>query len=243
MINCILNLFIVYLFKSNFMADKLLQLQAAEKKAALLFLAIQDRKFLKAGISEEELNKLIVDLAEEMFGITKYWHKRIVRAGKNTLMPYRENPPNLLLESDDIVFFDFGPVFEEWEADFGRTYVIGDCKRKIKLKNDIESAWWDGKRFYDLNKNDLTGADLYFFTKNLAEKYGWEFGNKHCGHIIGEFPHEKIQGESSLNYIQPNNHQLLSANDQHGNERFWIYEVHLIDRRHEIGGFFEQLIS
>ncbi len=243
MINCILNLFIVYLFKSNFMADQLLQLQAAEKKAALLFLAIQDRKFLKAGISEEELNKLIFDLAEEMFGITKYWHKRIVRAGKNTLMPYRENPPNLLLESDDIVFFDFGPVFEEWEADFGRTYVIGDCKRKIKLKNDIESAWWDGKRFYDLNKNDLTGADLYFFTKNLAEKYGWEFGNKHCGHIIGEFPHEKIQGESSLNYIQPNNHQLLSANDQHGNERFWIYEVHFIDRRHEIGGFFEQLIS
>lgn len=243
MINCILSLFIVYLFKSNFMADQLLQLQAAEKKAALLFLAIQDRKFLKAGISEEELNKLIFDLAEEMFGITKYWHKRIVRAGKNTLMPYRENPPNLLLESDDIVFFDFGPVFEEWEADFGRTYVIGDCKRKIKLKNDIESAWWDGKRFYDLNKNDLTGADLYFFTKNLAEKYGWEFGNKHCGHIIGEFPHEKIQGESSLNYIQPNNHQLLNANDQHGNERFWIYEVHFIDRRHEIGGFFEQLIS
>lgn len=243
MINCILSLFFVYLFKSNFMADQLLQLQAAEKKAALLFLAIQDRKFLKAGISEEELNKLIFDLAEEMFGITKYWHKRIVRAGKNTLMPYRENPPNLLLESDDIVFFDFGPVFEEWEADFGRTYVIGDCKRKIKLKNDIESAWWDGKRFYDLNKNDLTGADLYFFTKNLAEKYGWEFGNKHCGHIIGEFPHEKIQGESSLNYIHPNNHQLLSANDQHGNERFWIYEVHFIDRRHEIGGFFEQLIS
>lgn len=225
------------------MADKLLQLRAAEKKAELLFLAIQDRKLLKVGISEEELNKLIFDLAEEMFGIIKYWHKRIVRAGKNTLMPYRENPPNLLLESDDIVFFDFGPVFEEWEADFGRTYVIGDCKRKIKLKNDIESAWWDGKRFYDLNKNDLTGADLYFFTKNLAEKYGWEFGNKHCGHIIGEFPHEKIQGESSLNYIQPNNHQLLSANDQHGNERFWIYEVHFIDRRHEIGGFFEQLIS
>jgi len=90
---------------------------------------------------------------------------------------------------------------------------------------------------------DITGADFYFFTKNLAEVYGWEFGNKHCGHLIGEFPHEKIQGESSLNYIHPNNHQLMCEKDQSGNDRFWIYEIHFIDRRHEIGGFFEQLVS
>jgi hypothetical protein len=36
------------------------------------------------------------------------------------------------------VFFDFGPVFEEWEADVGRTYVIGNDSLKHKLKKDIE---------------------------------------------------------------------------------------------------------
>lgn len=225
------------------MVDQLLQLREAERKAAHLFSVIQERNLVQVGASEEQLNSQIFALAEELFGITKYWHKRIVRAGKNTLLPYRENPPNLIVETDDIVFFDFGPVFDEWEADFGRTYVIGDCKRKLKLKSDIEAAWNDGKRFYDQNKMDITGADFYFFTKNLAEMYGWEFGNKHCGHLIGEFPHEKIQGESSLNYIHPNNHQLMSEKDQNGKERYWIYEIHFIDRRHEIGGFFEQLVS
>jgi len=48
-----------------------------------------------------------------------------VRAGRNTLAPYDENPPDLTVAEDDIVFLDLGPVFEELEADFGRTYVVG----------------------------------------------------------------------------------------------------------------------
>jgi len=60
-----------------------------------------------------------------MYGITTYWHKRIVRAGKNTFLPYADNPPDLFIGDDDILFVDLGPVFEQWEADFGRTFVIG----------------------------------------------------------------------------------------------------------------------
>ena len=43
--------------------------------------------------------------------------------------------------SSDIVFLDFGPIFEEWEADYGRTYVLGNDSLKKKLANDIEIAW------------------------------------------------------------------------------------------------------
>ena len=89
----------------------------------------------------KELNQQIFELAFELFGIEKYWHKRIVRAGANTLKPYDENPPDLLIKDDDIIFFDFGPIFEDWEADFGRTYVIGNDPYKIKLKNDIERIY------------------------------------------------------------------------------------------------------
>ena len=45
------------------------------------------------------------------------------------------------------------------------------------------------KQYYDEFKNNLTGADLFHFTKGLAMKSGWEYGNKHCEYLIGKFPH------------------------------------------------------
>jgi Xaa-Pro dipeptidase len=215
----------------------------AEEKANCLFKTIEHRGLIRAGKTERQLNDEIFNLAFELFGIKKYWHKRIVRAGKNTLLPYKENPPNLILQNDDIVFFDFGPVFENWEADIGKTFVLGNDSQKLKLKQDTEMAWLEGKEFYDKNRLNLTGADFYEYTQKLAIKYGWHYGNIHCGHLIGNFPHEKIIGEETINYIHPDNNQLMSELDKNGNERFWIYEIHFIDKTLEIGGFFEQLLS
>ena len=219
------------------------QLIEAEEKAAFLFKEIEARGLITVGKSEHQLNKEVFDLAFELFGIKKYWHKRIVRAGKNTLFPYKENPPDLVLKNEDIVFFDFGPVFENWEADFGRTYVVGINEKMLKLKNDVELAWIEGKTFYDINRAHLTGADFYEYTKTLAQRYGWEYGNIHCGHLVGNFPHETLLGEDVTNYIHPENKELMSQLDKLGNERFWIYEIHFIDRSLEIGGFYEQLVS
>jgi hypothetical protein len=30
-----------------------------------------------------------------------------------------------MVGEEDTLFLDLGPVFEEWEADFGRTFVLG----------------------------------------------------------------------------------------------------------------------
>lgn len=223
--------------------NTLIELIDAEKKAALLFKSIETKKLIAAGKTEKQLNIEIYNLAFELFGIKKYWHKRIVRSGKNTLLPYKENPPDLILEKDDILFFDFGPVFEDWEADFGRTYVIGNDKRKLKLQTDVALAWEEGKAYYHKNKEILTGAEFYYYTKELAKKYGWNYGNEHCGHLIGNFPHEKIVGEERINYIHPENNKLMTDKDKNGNERFWIYEIHFVDEKEQIGGFFEQLVS
>jgi Xaa-Pro aminopeptidase len=226
------------------MNSSIKNLQIAEQKAEKLFDEIQQRALIKAGISERELNLHIFNLAFELFGIKKYWHKRIVRSGKNTLLPYAENPADLILQEDDILFFDFGPVFDEWEADFGRTYVLGNHPAKQKLANDVALAWAEGKAFYEAHKNsNLTGADFYQYTKALATKYGWEYGNEHCGHLIGNFPHEQIVGEEIIHYLHPENNTLLSALDKNGNERIWIYEIHFIDKTLAIGGFYEQLLS
>ncbi|MFQ3336073.1 MAG: Xaa-Pro dipeptidase [Urechidicola sp.] len=225
------------------MTTALTNLIEAERKAEVLFQEIENRNFILEGKTESELNKEVFNLAFELFGIKKFWHKRIVRSGKNTLLPYKENPVNLTIQKDDILFFDFGPVFDDWEADVGKTYVVGNNAKKLKLKQDVELAWKEGKEYFDLNKAKLTGADFYHYTKKLAEKYGWEYGNHHCGHLIGNFPHETILGEDEKNYIHPNNNQLMSDKDINGEERYWIYEIHLIDRELEIGGFFEQLLS
>src|SRR5215475_14913265 len=97
----------------------------AQRKAERLFHEVEARGLIRAGISDSQLNQEIYDLAKELFGISTYWHKRIVRAGANTLLPYAENQPDHAIGAADILFLDLGPVFEEWEADFGRTFVVG----------------------------------------------------------------------------------------------------------------------
>lgn len=214
----------------------------AEKKAELLFKEIEKHEILVPGNSEEKINSLIFDLAFDMFGIKKYWHKRIVRCGENTLYPYNENPKNLTLKKDDILFLDFGPIFEEWEADFGRTYVVGNDPLKIKLSNDIEDAWQKGKAFYDSHK-EITGAQLYNYCQDLANDYGWSFGGEIAGHIIGQYPHEKLEKENKSNYIHPQNYSNMNDLNAKGEKKNWILEIHFVDRKKKIGGFFEQLMA
>ena len=214
----------------------------AEKKAELLFKEIEKHEILVPGNSEEKINSLIFDLAFDMFGIKKYWHKRIVRCGENTLYPYNENPKNLTLKKDDILFLDFGPIFEEWEADFGRTYVVGNDPLKIKLSNDIEDAWQKGKAFYDSYK-EITGAQLYNYCQDLANDYGWSFGGEIAGHIIGQYPHEKLEKENKSNYIHPQNYSNMNDLNAKGEKKNWILEIHFVDRKKKIGGFFEQLMA
>ena len=214
----------------------------AEAKAKDLFRETVKRKWICPGISEDDLSKKIHALAFEMFQTKTHWHKRIVRSGKNTLFPYSKNPPNRVLSEDDILFFDFGPVFEKWEADLGRTYVLGEDPRKHELKKDVEECWTIGRDFFRSNKS-MTGAELYSYVCKLAAKRSWGFGNEHCGHLIGKFPHERIQGDKTLNYIHPQNHTPMNEPDKNGNQREWILEIHFIDESLQIGGFFEQLLT
>ena len=223
------------------MSHELAQLVEAEKKASELFKEIETRCLIRAGKTEKQINKNIYDLAFEMFKIKKYWHKRIVRSGPNTLFPYDENPKNLTVEKDDIVFLDFGPIFEEWEADYGRTYVLGNDSLKKKLANDIEVAWRKANVFYH-SKDAISGCEMYNYCCKLAKSMGWEFGGQIAGHLIGHFPHEKLEKENKTNYIHPDNLIDMNTPDKKGNTRHWILEIHFVDRVRQIGGFFEQLL-
>jgi len=218
------------------------ELLIAQNKAERLFREVEARGLIRAAIAESRLNEEIYDLAKEMYGISTYWHKRIVRAGANTLLPYAENPPDRTIGDDDILFIDLGPVFEEYEADFGRTFVIGSDPAKLKMRGDIEKAFADGKRYFKENP-EITASQLYAYAVSLAEKYGWEFGGPIAGHLIGQFPHERIAEDKVTLYIHPKSNLRMRSTDEKGQPRHWILEIHFVDRGSQIGGFFEELLT
>lgn len=221
---------------------KVTELRIAQGKAEQLFHKVAARGLIRAGITESHLNQEIYDLAKEMFGISTYWHKRIVRAGANTLLPYAENPPDHTIGEDDILFLDLGPVFEEYEADFGRTFVIGSDSAKLKIREDVGKAFADGKRYFHENPG-ITADQLYAYAVSLAEKYGWEFGGPIAGHLIGQFPHERIADDKVTLYVHPKSDLRMRSTDEKGQLRHWILEIHFVDRERRIGGFFEELLT
>lgn len=218
------------------------ELREAQTKAEKLFHEIEARGLIRPGIAESDLNSDIYALAKEMYGIDTYWHKRIVRAGKNTLLPYAENPPDLTIGADDILFLDLGPVFEDWEADFGRTFVLGNDPLKHKLRNDVGQAFADGKRYFNATPN-ITSCELFRYAQALAIQFGWEFGGIIAGHLIGQFPHEKIEGDKVTLYVHPDSHLPMRSLDEQGRKRHWILEIHFVDRQRQIGGFYEELLT
>jgi len=218
------------------------ELMLAEKKAKELFYAVEDLGLIVPGKSESELTKEVVELAREHFGVEQFWHKKIVRTGANTLHSYSGNPPDLVIQEDDILFLDFGPIFDGWEADLGRTYVIGNDPLKLKLKRDVEAAWHEAKAWYD-KQTSLTGVEYFNYTVELAKKYGWEFGGEIAGHIVGHFPHEQLGPDDLGLDIHPDNHADILKPGKDGNQRAWILEIQFVDRVNQIGGFFEQLLN
>ena len=222
--------------------ERVTELRAAQEKAVRLFGEVEARGLIRAGISESQLNQEIYDLAHEMYGISTYWHKRIVRAGANTLLPYAENPPDHIMGEDDILFLDLGPVFEKYEADFGRTFVIGSDPIKLKMRDDVARAFADGKRYFKENP-DITASELYAYAVTLAGQYGWEFGGPIAGHLIGQFPHERIAEDKVTLYVHPKSNLGMRFKDELGQSRHWILEIHFVDRERQIGGFFEELLT
>lgn len=214
------------------------KLKHAESMALELFRGIEDSGMIIAGKTEKQLTDDVFELAREMFGIEKYWHKRIVRTGKNTLCPYDENPPTLMIAKDDILFFDLGPIFDEYEADIGRTYVLGDDPAKHKIAADIETAWYEIRDWFH-SHTSLTGAECFDFAKQTAEDMGWEYGIEIAGHLVGKFPHERGRPDLYLCLDNPND---VFAKDADGNTRHWILELQFVDRTHGYGSFFEQLL-
>ncbi len=222
------------------------QLEAAEARGMALFDAIEAAGLIAPGKTEKQLDDEIYILAKRDFGVNTHWHKRVVRAGPNTLCIFADTPPVHTIAPDDIVYLDLGPVFEAdnapWEADIGRSYALGADADKKRLVADLPRVFDIVKAHYETTP-DITGAQLYAFAQRAAIEAGWEFGGSIAGHIVGEFPHAQlIPGEKAQHRIAPGNTKRMRDPDDNGNERHWILEIHLVDKARNFGGFYERLM-
>ncbi len=194
----------------NVRAERLLD---AQDKAAQLFDEIERREMIRPGVGEQELSDEIRDLAARLLGVTGHWHRRIVRAGENTLQPFREHPPDRVVADGDIVFLDLGPIFEEWEADFGRTFVLSDDPDKLAVRDALPRVWRAGRDHFESHP------------------------------LLGEFPHRKVVGNGVEWYITPGSDKPMRRKDPNGLVCHWILEIHLNDSARGFGGFYEQLLD
>ena len=83
------------------------QLLDAEQKAHSLFEEIA-KDIVRSGITEKQMSDEIKELGFKRHNVRAHWHKRVVRSGPNTLKPYAEDPPDRMIEEDDILFVDLG---------------------------------------------------------------------------------------------------------------------------------------
>ena len=217
------------------------ELEDAQAKALKLFDAIERDGLLRAGVTERQVEDEIGTLAEREFGVEKHWHRRIVRSGPNSITIAGDNPPVRTIAEDDIVYVDLGPVFEAWEADIGKSYVLGDDPEKRRLVADLPRIFGEVQAFYH-RKPAMSGADLYAYAQKAAESAGWRFGGKIAGHIVSEFAHALIPGDKALNRISPLNHKPMTDPDGKGRDRHWILEIHLVSKDGSFGGFYERLL-
>jgi len=217
------------------------QLTAAEDLALALCDAIESAGLIAPGRSEVEVNRDIAALAERDFGVTKHWHKRIVRAGINTVCVFSDNPADRVIEANDTVYLDLGPVFEEWEADVGRSYAVGDDPARHALVAALPEVF-EEVRAHAASNPEITGAALYEFAVKASEARGYVFGGSIAGHIVGEFPHAHLPDSKDSQRIAPANSTRLSDPDGLGRKRFWIIEIHLLASDRSYGGFYERLL-
>ncbi len=207
---------------------KLDELQEARNKT--LQVILEASKAIKEGHTEADAKKIISDIQTQM-GALKSWHPPQIRFGKNTLLPFGVlGDESVVLQPNDIFFFDIGPIFNGHEGDVGRAFVIGSDPEMKKCCQDVEAIWFEVRdRWFE---QKCTGKELYEFAQNAAVKKGWELSLKKAnGHRISDFPHAAKQRGS------------IEGFDQHPQANRWILEIQIKHPTRSFGAFYEDLLN
>ena len=141
------------------------------------------------------------------------------------------------------MFLDFGPIFAEWEADFGRTYVLGDDPVKHRLRADLPRLWAAGRAHFEADPGDHRGAALRSTWSGWPRPPAGSSAGRTAGTWSASSRTRRSTASRSRATSRPATRRSMRRTDRVGRRCHWILEVHLVDRNRRIGGFYEQLLT
>ncbi len=186
------------------------------------------------GMNEIDGQSLIRDEFSKV-GIQKFWHPSKFRIGSETMKSFRELPDHsVCLQAGDLFFIDVGPIIDDHEADFGKTFTF-DCNTSapienlLRLESGSHEVW---KETADAWKNShLNGIELMNVADRAAKKLGLILSHSMAGHRLGDFPHALFSKSSLFSFKAVPTSSL------------WVLEIHLIDKNIQRGAFFEDILT
>jgi len=179
------------------------------------------------GITEEEGERLARKTLKEL-GLLLGWHKVVVRFGCNTVLEYgAPSKPGVILQADDIMTLDIGPLWNGWEGDGGNTYVVGNDPEMIRARDDVRALWLKVQGYW--RDTGASGQHLYDYASNEADEMGWVLNPIMAGHRVADFPHA-YQGRLIDLPNAPTTHR-------------WILEILIRHKSRPIGAYYEDLLT
>lgn len=206
---------------------ELAKFEAAQEKAKEVI--ERAAALVEPGMRESEAYKI---LAKEFraAGTRKFWHPLHVRFGENTLLGYREKEKvDPVLKENDVFFFDVAPLFNQHEADYGKTFFVGEDPLYKKISEDVKEIYERVRKAW--KEKGLTGIELYDFMAKEVQSLGWTLGPSYVkSHRISTFPHNLIT-----------NNKMSELEFSPGANR-WILEVQIRHPEKAFGAFYEDVL-
>lgn len=222
-----------------------LRLVEAQRMAQAVFAQVARGGLVVPGRTEREVDALVREVAEGVFGPGADQPGRMVRSGPHTVLPYGQEPPDRVIGVDETVVLDFGPLLAGHETDFARTVVLGDDPGRRRLVEDLAGVGAAAREVF-LREDGITGRRLLAEVRSLAARAGWTLGTWHVGRLSGQAPASGTCGACGIRpecFIGPDNDQPLRRTVGGGWRAHWILEIRLVDSYRGCGGSFKQLLD
>ncbi len=154
---------------------------------------------VKPGITTKELDTLAREYIEKRNAVPSFLgfegFPGSICASVNQEVVHGIPSKKKYLEEGDIISIDCGTIYQGYQGDAARTYLVGNVDEQVrKLVEVTEQSFFEGLKVNDGVHNGLMAGvrlgDLGYAIQSYAEKFGFGVVRDLVGHGIGKEMHE-----------------------------------------------------